>query len=378
MKRVVWVLWLALAMCFLAGCDGEEPTIIAPWRPDLSGVRVAIDPSPGAYAGETAEAVAHLLNLLQGYGVRVVDPASVRRVLASYGYLSFDVVSPEKAREIAAGLGVDYVLALSIDSFSQTGSQGSVEMPGGWVESYTSRVVGRATVRCTSLDTMELVLARTYPIDVSETGVTGAPLKPEMGEQSSMEKILTQAMMANPSDIALKARTAAINYGPECFVTSLAGLLHASPSRSSASASPEPPRPTPTAPTGDAWTAGVKCTSLESFRHTGRSLTADRSGKEFGARFPRSTTARVGWWAGLEYPAPGRARSLAVHWVLYRASGAVDYDYTSTCEVAAGETGRTYGASCGYDEVGQWVVGIYRYVLYVEGREIANGLFEIY
>jgi len=100
--------------------------------------------------------------------------------------------------------------------------------------------------------------------------------------------------------------------------------------------------------------------------------------REYADRFKASKTHAVYWEITLEHPPLGRRKAFTIRSVCYGPNGNVfgEGELKTYVEPNWGKSTHIYG--WGFDEPGHWEDGKYKVELFVGGKKVASGSFEIY
>jgi hypothetical protein len=113
------------------------------------------------------------------------------------------------------------------------------------------------------------------------------------------------------------------------------------------------------------------------FYHGPRGQIVPFGQRRYETRFPRSQTMCINWELVLNYPAPGRRITFTIEFVYSGARG-VNQKYRTDTFIESDWKTSFHGDGAGWAEPGRWSIGIYRVELFIEGKQIAAGSFEVY
>lgn len=97
----------------------------------------------------------------------------------------------------------------------------------------------------------------------------------------------------------------------------------------------------------------------------------------FASRFPKSGTRYIWWNLDLDFPTANSKKDFIIHAVWYR-DGVQVHTHDKQSVIQSGWKGSWHTMGWGNNSPGSLGVGRYRVELYIDGRKIAAGTFEIY
>jgi hypothetical protein len=106
--------------------------------------------------------------------------------------------------------------------------------------------------------------------------------------------------------------------------------------------------------------------------------------REYSARFPQRSTKYIYWELGLKHPAPGAKITFSIEAVWYKPDGSILYIGSTTKESINTYIESSWKDSLhsdkgvGWTEAGKWSPGLYRVDLFISGKKVDSGSFEIY
>jgi hypothetical protein len=101
------------------------------------------------------------------------------------------------------------------------------------------------------------------------------------------------------------------------------------------------------------------------------------SHRVYSNRFAQATSRFIWWEINLAYPDPGRRIDFSVTAVCYRPDGIVLNRQAQHYFIQSPWTGSEHSMGFGGHEPGTWAPGIYKVELFVEGKNVGGGTFEI-
>lgn len=116
------------------------------------------------------------------------------------------------------------------------------------------------------------------------------------------------------------------------------------------------------------------------FFESSRTFAPPYGQREYKTRFANSQTRFVNYEISLQHPAPGRVAPLSVNslWRIDRTGALLRNQIDDWMRIQPDWTSSVFNTGTGNTDPGQWEVGTYTVELYVEGRKVAEGKFEIY
>jgi hypothetical protein len=133
------------------------------------------------------------------------------------------------------------------------------------------------------------------------------------------------------------------------------------------------------APTNLISSIKAQVTSLKFFE-SGYDMTPHEE-RVYKNRFAKSDTRYIFWELNLEHPAPGRWVNLPLEVFWYRTDTnpiTLVKRQVHQTSLQSDWTWSYHNNSYGWDEPGRWEVGSYQIDVFVEGKKVASGTFEIY
>jgi hypothetical protein len=102
----------------------------------------------------------------------------------------------------------------------------------------------------------------------------------------------------------------------------------------------------------------------------------------YAQRFASDATRYINWELDIDYPAPGRRIDFEITEIWYQDNGTSSWEEifrdVDIHNVEADWKGSYHWEGYGFDNPGNWAIGLYRVDLYVAGKQIASEQFEIY
>ncbi len=110
---------------------------------------------------------------------------------------------------------------------------------------------------------------------------------------------------------------------------------------------------------------------------------SDSSGVPLGDRtynysFPQTETRFINWELNLEHPSVVERTDFSVHAIFYYPDGSIFAEQDLSTFLDPGWPTSSHNHGWGWEEAGNWLNGIFRVDLFVDGELIARGSFEIY
>ena len=97
----------------------------------------------------------------------------------------------------------------------------------------------------------------------------------------------------------------------------------------------------------------------------------------YGNRFSRASTRLVWWDINLAYPDPGKRIDFSVEALCFRPDGTVLNRQSQNYFIQSPWTNSFHAMGFGGHAPGTWTPGIYRVELFVSGKDVGGGSFEI-
>jgi hypothetical protein len=102
-----------------------------------------------------------------------------------------------------------------------------------------------------------------------------------------------------------------------------------------------------------------------------------RDQRVYDLSFPHSTTRFLSWELTLAFPAPGRQTDVLIDSVFLRNDGGVFAQQSTEVSINAGWTSLWHSVGTGWNDPGQWAVGLYRVELFIENEFAATAWFKV-
>lgn len=100
--------------------------------------------------------------------------------------------------------------------------------------------------------------------------------------------------------------------------------------------------------------------------------------RKYRNRFSKSDTRFIRWELNLKHPDPGRRIDFDINAVWYKPDGSVFAEQTNSTRLEATWKSSWHAQGRGWKVPGNWKPGNYRVDLFVEGKKVASGSFEIF
>lgn len=117
--------------------------------------------------------------------------------------------------------------------------------------------------------------------------------------------------------------------------------------------------------------------NVVSLRFYDGGISPTSTARVYKSRFAKTETNRVGYELILQHPAPGKRIEYSIDSVWHR-DGTVFYTGKYEVWIDPAWIRSTPVYALGWDQPGNWAAGSYLVELFIDGRKIASGLFEVY
>ena len=214
-----------------------------------------------------------------------------------------------------------------------------------------------------------------YPTPATRSDVLSSERLPQVADtRRTNKKGALEEYFGNPKYIVLTYTDNSPNQVSQVGYYSRQLFESAIPELSTSAASPSPEaRP------ADIPSINANIISLRFFESS-RTYAPPYGQREYKTRFANSQTRFVNYEISLQHPAPGRVVPLSVNslWRIDRTGTLLRNQVDDWIRIPADWTSSVFNTGTGNTDPGQWEVGTYTVELYVEGRKVAEGKFEIY